>query len=102
MDVSYNVIGNLYNNYGKTAKAIQYDQKALTIWKATYGEKHQYLATGYSNIGLAYLTDKDYAKALEYYQKALTIKKSVYGEDHSETQKTLNKIEEIKQKMQNQ
>ncbi len=51
---SYNNIGLTYNHLGQYDKALEFNQKSLTIELQVFGENHPDIATSYYNIGLVY------------------------------------------------
>ena len=66
-------IGVAYDQKGEHAKAIEYHEKALTIQRAVFGDKHPAVATILNNIAFAYDAQGEHEKAIEYYEKALGI-----------------------------
>ena len=79
---SYNNIGVVYQTQSDYNKALEFHNKALTIWKAKLGEEGINVAISYNNIGSVYSHKGDYDKALDFYNKALSIQKSILGEEH--------------------
>ncbi|MBF0538890.1 MAG: tetratricopeptide repeat protein [Nitrospirae bacterium] len=77
---------------GDSKKAIDFHEKALAIVLGLYGEKHQYVANSYNNIGIAWDSLGDLKKAIEFYQKALTIRLEVHGDKHPEVACSYNNI----------
>ncbi len=96
---SYNNIGLVYHTKGDCDKALEYYQKALAIREKLLGVKHPSTATSYNNIGWVYLEKGDYGEALGYYQKALAIREKRLGMEHEYTQDTLQVLEFLKEKM---
>lgn len=60
----------------------RYVQKGLDLLISAVGEKNQYVAANYCNLGNIYLTINDYAKAKEYLQKGLDLQIALSGENH--------------------
>jgi tetratricopeptide (TPR) repeat protein len=73
----YNLMGIVYKNQGKPAKAEEYYQKAIRISeKLTAENPDRYsgaLATSYNNAGIFYTNQGNPTKAEEYYQKSIAI-----------------------------
>jgi tetratricopeptide (TPR) repeat protein len=80
-------------------KVLEYQNKALEIYKANFGENNPNIAHCYYTIGLVYLGFGDYKTALEYFNKALEIYKAKLGESHPATLQTLEIIDEIKKEL---
>jgi tetratricopeptide (TPR) repeat protein/serine phosphatase RsbU (regulator of sigma subunit) len=68
---SYNLIGIIHQDQGRTAEALQAYQKAFTIFERI-GDQ-QGIASCHNNIGIIHYAQGRYAEALEAFQKALTI-----------------------------
>ena len=64
-------IGNIYSELGGYPKALEYDLKALRIFKELGDKSDEALVTG--NIGAVYFEQNNYAEALEYEFKSLAI-----------------------------
>ena len=65
--------------------ALEYCNKALTIYEKVFGTAHPDTASTYNNIGAVYYDIGDYDKALDYTNKALTIYEKVFGTEHPNT-----------------
>jgi len=89
---SYNNIGSIYSQQGEYKKALEYNFKALEIFKSIYGDNHPVTATSYSNLGDVSHKQGEYKKALEYHFKSLEIRKSVNGDNHPQTAAIYNNI----------
>ena len=87
-----NNLGSAWDTLGDSKKAIEYFERALSIDKEIYGERHPSVATRFNNLGLAWNTLGDSKKAIEYYEKALSIDKEIYGERHSSVATFLNNL----------
>ena len=72
--------------------ALTYYQRVLRQALAQYGEKNDWVAVSYNNIGRIYYEQCLYTQALEYYQKALEIWKELFGERHSDVATSYNNI----------
>jgi tetratricopeptide (TPR) repeat protein len=78
-------IGMGLHYQGDYCKALEYNQKALTIREKVQGTEHPDTATTYNNMALVYQAQGDYPKALKYYQKALFTLEKVLGVNHPTT-----------------
>ncbi|CAF1475934.1 unnamed protein product [Adineta steineri] len=81
--------GNIYYQLGQIKdsqelhdKALDYYQRALTIYEDKLSPNHSNIATCYNNIGLAYDNMGDYQKALPFYEKALDIYQKTLDANH--------------------
>jgi serine phosphatase RsbU (regulator of sigma subunit) len=70
-----NNIGNIYNDQGDYAKAIEYYTQSLKI-SEEIGDKEG-IASTLNNIGNIYNDQGDYAKAIEYYTQSLKIREEI-------------------------
>ena len=66
LQLSYNNIGNIYNDLGNNSLALQYYEKALHIQIKTYGDNHPDVARSYNNIGNVYNDLGNNSLALQY------------------------------------
>ncbi|NLK66351.1 MAG: ATP-binding protein [Campylobacteraceae bacterium] len=96
---SYNNIGNVHYNSGDLEEALKYYEKALSIKERILGENHLNTASSYNNIGFVYYDLGNSRKALEYCSKAYEIFKEALGENHPQTQKALEVVKLIKQRI---
>jgi CHAT domain-containing protein len=86
---NYYRIAEVYLDYGlflrsagRKDEAREAHQKALTICKKNYGEKHALVSYAYKLIGDDYFEESEYNVALSYYQKSLiSIVKDFYDQD---------------------
>ena len=99
---SYNNIGSVYAKKGDYTIALEYYDKAMKIRERVLGENHPSLATTYNNIGSVYAKKGDYAIALEYYNKSMKICELVFDEENPFRKTVKERIEIVKQKMQEQ
>jgi len=91
----YFFLGKGFGEFADYVKALEYYQKALSIFEKVLGKEHPSTATTYNNIAGVYYKQGDYVKVLEYYQKALSIAEKVLGNKHPSTATTYNNIGEI-------
>ena len=75
-------LGSVWQALGDSKKAIEYLEKALSIGRETYGEKHPTVATALNNLGLVWQALGDSKKAIEYFQRAYNIFREFYGDEH--------------------
>ena len=87
----FNDMGYVHGALGRCQKALEYQEKALDIRKALFGEKHLDTASSYNSIGGSYYRLGRYQEALEYEEKALGIRKAV-GEHHPDTAESYNSV----------
>ena len=85
-------LGWIHHDLGEPKKAIEYYEKALTIDRKVYGEKHPRVARCLNNLGGAWHSLADSKKAIEYFEKALAINRKVYGEKHPDVARCLNNL----------
>ena len=91
-----NEAGMFIDNYlADYSKGLTYYQRCLRQALLQEGEKGEWVATSYNNIGFVYNSQGDYAKALEYYQKALAIREKVFGTEHPGVATSYNNIGSI-------
>ena len=100
--MTYNNIGKIYAEKGDYAIALEYYDKARKIDELVLDDNHPNLAILYNNIGLAYADKDDYATALEYYTKSMKICELVFDEENPFRKTVKERIETVKQKMQEQ
>ena len=96
MTLSYNNLGVAYSHLRQYSKAKENHEKALTITKEIYDEKHNIVAQSYSNLGCTYSDLNQYHLANECFHKALNIYKTVYGEQHAEVERTYQNLRIVK------
>ena len=90
--VSYNNIGEVYNEQGDYDKALEYHQKALLIREKVLGTEYPETATSYNNIGVVYRKQGKYDKAWECHRKAMDIREKVLGIEHPDTAISYNSM----------
>ena len=69
----------VYDSQGKYDEALEYYNKALTIYLNKLGEDHPDVAMTYMNLGKLCEKLEQYQTALEYYEKA----KPIYSKSHN-------------------
>ena len=72
--------------------SLVYHEKALTIYRAIYGEHHYHVATSYKNLGNVYCNLGQYNEAKECYEKALIIRKKTFGKEHGNVAACYNNL----------
>ena len=75
-------LGDLYFKIAQYDKALELDEKCLTIRLKTLGPDHPDVAASYSTIGLVWDKMGEYDKALELHEKCLTIRLKTLGPEH--------------------
>ena len=70
---------SVYDSQGKYDEALEYYNKALTIYLNKLGEDHPDVAMTYMNLGKLCEKLEQYQTALEYYEKA----KPIYSRSHN-------------------
>lgn len=73
----YNDLGLEYRDIGQDHLALEYFQKALSIYREHLGEKHLFTATAMNNVGAAYKRLGEYNQALEHLNKAIELKSNI-------------------------
>ena len=73
-------------------KALSFYQIAIHQSQLQYGEKSEWTAKGYNNIGTIYADKCDFGKALEFHTKALAIFETVVGAEHPDVASSYNNI----------
>jgi CHAT domain-containing protein len=92
------VYNNIGLSYSRTEpdKALEYYQKALSIYQNTYKNgKQPALAIAYSNVGFIYNGKKEYNQALNSFEKALAIWTEIYSANHPSVAFTYSNIGQI-------
>lgn len=92
---SYHCIGCVYHKKGLAKNALEFYNKALDIWRNSFGEDGCHIADCFNNMGCLYESEKNYTKALECHQKALAIRKKCLPNNHSDLGASYNNIGNI-------
>ena len=90
--MSYNNLGNLYDNKGNLSKAEEFYLKSLKIYENLFGENHSDVAKSYNNLGSLYDNMGNLPKAEEFLLKSLKIRQNLLGENHSDVANVLQKF----------
>jgi tetratricopeptide (TPR) repeat protein len=87
-----NDLGSCTYVLGDYKRALEYQEKALTIRLELFGERHPDTAMSFNNVGNTYGDLGDNKRASEYHEKALTIRLELFGERHPDTAMSFNNI----------
>jgi len=68
----------LYKACERERLALEYNEKALEIYKSLFGETHPNIAGCYHNIAIIYLNRFECKKAIDYYLKDIEISKQIF------------------------
>lgn len=79
---TYNNLGLVYTNVDND-KALEYYEKASTIYRILHGNEHPKTAVALTNIGFIYSLMELYGDALNHFEDALKIWEAVYAGPHS-------------------
>lgn len=74
------------------SEALDYFNKACSLFIEQYDETYFGIATVYNNIGTIYDIQNNYVRALDYYEKALKIQMETFGVPHSDIAVSYNNI----------
>lgn len=77
-----NNLATLFQDLKRYQDAERLLQQALSIYKASFGEKHLYVASAYNNLGMLYEQAGDLVRAEQMMQLANTILAEVFTPDH--------------------
>ncbi|MGC8696501.1 MAG: tetratricopeptide repeat protein, partial [Conexivisphaera sp.] len=72
----YNNLGVAYDDVHEFQRAIEYFQRAISIYEPLSRDNPAYLpdlATSYNNLGIAYRNAHEFQRAIEYFQRAISI-----------------------------
>jgi tetratricopeptide (TPR) repeat protein len=92
--MSYSNLGAVYYRLGNYQKALECEEKALTIRLRVYGEAYSNpsIAASYNHLGSAYYSLGEAKQALIYYKKALGMRLQVYGDSHPDVAISYNSL----------
>jgi ankyrin repeat protein/Tfp pilus assembly protein PilF len=85
-------LGSIEGDLGNAAEELKRAQKAFTLAKQKYGDKHPHVATSLNNIGSAIQDLGKTEEGLAYYKQALEIWQALYGDKHPDVATSLNNI----------
>ena len=72
-------------DYANYEKAVDVDQRLITLSEELYGSEHQFTVSSYNNLALVYAHQGNFDEALELFQKVLDIRKKTLGDEHPDT-----------------
>ena len=75
-------LGDLSFKIAQYDKALELDEKCLTIRLKTLGPDHPDVAQSFNNIGMSWYRKGEYDKALELHEKCLAIRLKTLGAEH--------------------
>jgi tetratricopeptide (TPR) repeat protein len=78
----YAAIAALHLSQDHRDEALRYDQRALELLVATFGESSSQAAIGLNNLGTDYLAMRDFARARDAFARVLAIREGLLGPDH--------------------
>jgi len=87
-----NDLGFIALSLGQYNDAITHTEKALSIDREVYGERHPKVAIRLNNLGEAWRALGEYKKAIGFYKQTLSIFTEVYGERHPNVATGLNNL----------
>lgn len=79
-------------DYAKYEKAVDIDQRLITLSEELYGAEHQFTVSSYNNLALVYAHQCKFSKALELFQIALDIRKKTLGDEHPDTASSYDEL----------
>ena len=88
----YSIVGRRLYDRNRYQEALEYQEKALEIFKEVLGEKNANTASSYNSVGISYEELGDRKKGLEYQEKALEIRREVLGEKNADTASSYNNV----------
>jgi CHAT domain-containing protein len=95
---SYNDLGLVFSMTNPD-KALDYYEKALTLYKNLHGKDHPKIATATTNVGFIYRTLELYGDAVNNFESALKIWEKVYPQPHASKAFVLFNLGETYMKM---
>ncbi|ETO33089.1 hypothetical protein RFI_04018, partial [Reticulomyxa filosa] len=82
--VSYNLIGNRYEEKIQYDKAINFYEKALQILLTIFGNNCPFVSQLYENSAVAYGNKGLHEKAIEFHEKSLNIRLNIFGTNNAD------------------
>ena len=93
---TYAKLGWTCSNYGKHDKAMEYQQKGLSIrLKVHGGEDHEDVGNSHHRLGCVYNDQGKYEEALKHYEIALRIRSEKLRADHKDVASTYNNMANV-------
>ncbi len=77
-----NNLSTIYQDLGQLEKALEFQEKALSIRQGVLDKNHPHLATSYHNMSTIYLALDKPTTAAEYSRKAIAIHKALFPNGH--------------------
>ena len=90
-DILY-ILAESNNQLENYAKAVEYGQKVVDIYKSTIGENHPEYATSLQNLANYLFDNEEYSKAVEYGIKSMEKRKAILGENHPDYGQSLSNL----------
>ena len=97
----YCKIAELYKESNNLELSLEYDSKALEIYRFIFGENDLHVGASYHNIAIIYMVQYDYPKAIEYFLKNIEISKLMYCEHNIDLAKTYCSLALVYERMGN-
>jgi tetratricopeptide (TPR) repeat protein len=89
-------MGTVYTSLALYAQAESLLERALTLRRTVFGDKHLEVARTWDRLGQVLTRQADYAKADEALRTALAIRQELHGDEHLETAESLANLAELK------
>ncbi len=90
-----------YYKVGNHHKALELQKKAYMLYRKVQGENHPDTLLILRNLAFYYTTVDEYRSALPLYEKLYAQWTEVLGADHPDTLNTLKRLNEVREKLQN-
>ena len=81
-----------YQDLGIYEKALEYQEKSITIYEKVLDREHPFFAVSYNNISITYRNLGNYYKALEFQEKSIAIFEKVLEPNHPNLATSYNNI----------
>ena len=88
----YSVVGSRLYDRNRYQEGLEYEEKALRIYREVFGEKDVATAASYNNVGNSYWKLGERKKGLEHQEKALEIQKEILGEKNADAATSYNNV----------